>query len=321
MMKHVITLALLVIFAVTAIAQDDTDPNETIIHIAPMLQSCTGVAPQDCMIVRFEDEDELSFFYDSIEGFTFEEGFEYTLLVNITERDNVPADASSLQYELVEVLQQFPASISDKVWELQSLNEENIKAPSQYTLLVTEDGVVLKADCNTVQANLTLNPFDIETTTSTKVMCPPESLDSEYLEALNAATMMSVENGELIIQSTEGQLRFAPPRIDGIEWTLTRVVGIAMMFEFDDSVAYTLHINDTEASMQFACNSGGGTVDFDGGVLRFTGVISTLMACSDDPLAGMFPPENAVYSINADGHLVLEDDMGNLYEFTRAEAE
>ena len=318
MMKHIITLALLFIFTVTAIAQDDTQATETIIHIAPYQQSCTGVAPQDCMIVSFEDDD-LTFFYDSIEGFTFEEGFEYTLLVNITERENVPADASSLQYELVDVLQQFPAQLDNKVWELQSLNGEEIEAPSQYTLIVTDDSIGIKADCNSVQANLTRNPFDIETTISTKVACPPESLDTEYLEALNAATMMSVENGELILQSSDGQLRFAPPSIDGVEWTMTRVIGIAMMFELDDTVSYTLHINDTEASMQLACNSGGGEVEIDGGILRFTGVVSTLMACSDDPLAGMFPPENTVYSINADGHLILEDDIGNLYEFTHAE--
>ncbi len=75
---------------------------------------------QNCLVVRYSDEEELSFFYDSIQGFIFEQGFEYTLLVNVTEIENPPADASSLQYELVEVLQKFPAESYDRVWEVQS---------------------------------------------------------------------------------------------------------------------------------------------------------------------------------------------------------
>lgn len=319
-MKHIITFALLLVFALTITAQDDSESTETIIHIAPYQQNCVGVGPQDCLVVRFDDEDDLSFFYDSIEGFTFEEGFEYTLLVNITERENVPADVSTLAYELVEIVQQFPASLGGKIWELQSLNGTQIKDPSNYTLILTDDGLVLKADCNTVHADLVINPFDIETTISTKAMCPKDSNDTEYLDALNAANLMTIENGVLILQSSEGQLRFAPPSIDGIEWTLTRVLSMAMMLELDGSVPYTLQIGESTVNMAIACNSASGTIEFDGAVLRFTGVASTLMGCADEPLIGMFPPENAVYYINEAGNLVLEDDMTTVYEFTRIES-
>ena len=318
-MKHIITLALLftLVFAVTA--QDDTEADGTIIHIGPYLQNCIGEAPQECMVVRLDDEDDLSFFYDSIDGFTFEEGFEYTLLVNITELENVPADASSLSYELIEVLQQFPASLGGKIWELQSLNGVEIENPSDYTFLMTDDGIVLKADCNTVQADLELNPFGIEITTSTRAMCPEDSHDAEYLAGLNAANLISIENGELILQSSEGQLRFAPPSINGTHWTLTRVLGIAMTLELDDSVAYTLQFDGTFVSMMAACNSGGGSIEVDKGILHFTDLVTTLMFCENDPLMNTFPPEDAVYSINEAGNLILEDNMGTLYEFTAIE--
>ena len=322
-MKHIMIIAIFLIFALTTAAQEDAEPNETIIHIAPYQQTCIGEAPQECLVVRFEDDDDLSFFYDDIEGFTFEEGFEYTLLVNITELENVPADASSLAYELIEILQQFPAQLGGRVWELQSLNGMQIEDPSRYTLLLTEEGVVLKADCNTVHADLTFNPFSIETTISTRAMCPEDSLDAEYLAGLNATNLISIENGELILQSSEGQLRFAPPSIDGIEWTLTRVLSMSMMLELDDSVPYTLQIEDTTANMTIACNSAGGTVEFDKAILRFTNVFSTLMGCADEslPLNVMFPPETAIYYITEAGHLVLEDDMTTLYEFVNNKTE
>lgn len=321
MIKQLIAIAVLLVFSLPLSAQEDSALTQTIIHIAPYQQNCVGVGPQECLIVRFEDEDNLTFFYDQIEGFTFEEGFEYTLLVNVTERENVPADASSLAYELVEIVQQFPAHLGNKVWELQSLNGTQIEDTSRYTFILTEDGLVIKADCNSVRANLVFNPFSIETTTSTRVACPEDSLETEYLAGLNATNIASVENGELILQSSEGQLRFAPPSITDTQWRLTRVLSMAMMLEVDASTPYTLQIVDDTATMTIDCNQAGGTVEFEAGVVRFSEVNSTLMACANGSLPITFPPESAVYYINEAGHLILEDSMTTLYEFINADAE
>lgn len=316
MVNRIISLVILLTLAITVAAQDsDTEPNEVILHIAPYQQDCVGVAPQECLIVRFEDETDLSFFYDAIDGFTFEEGFEYTLRVNITEIENPPADASSLQYELVEIVQQFPAHLHGKIWELQSLYDTEIEDPSRYQFLLTDEGVSIKADCNSVGANFTQNPFDIETTFTTLVGCPEDSLELDYVAALNDVTMMSIENGELIMQSSEGQLRFAPPAMEGTEWTLSRVLGIAMMLELDESTPYTLLIEDGQASMQVLCNRATASIDFDGAVLSLSEVAITRAFCGDDPLSDMYPPENVVYYITDSDNLILEDDSGNLYEF------
>jgi|GEM_PF-879337 len=318
MINRIISLIVLLAMAITVAAQDD-DSNEVILHVAPYQQDCVGVAPMSCLIVRFDDEEDLTFFYDLIDGFTFEEGFEYTLRVNITEVENPPADASSLNYELVEIEQQFPAHLHGKVWELQSLYGTDIEEPSRYQFQLTDDGAGIKADCNSVGAEFTQNPFDITTTISTLVACPPDSLEADYVDALNAVTMMTVENGELIMQLSEGQLRFAPPSIEGTEWMVSRVLGISMMLELDESTPYTLLIEDGQASMQISCNSGSGAVEIDGAVLRFEPIVTTLMGCSDEPLAGLYPPENVVYSVTESGNLILEDDSGNLYELVVVE--
>ena len=316
MVKRIITILTLLVLSVTALAQDDSDGTEQIIHVSPYQQECVGVAVQNCLVVRFDDEDELSFFYDSIGGFMFEQGFEYTLLVNVTERENPPADASSLQYELVEVLQKLPAQIDGRVWELQSLNGEDVADPTRYTLTTTDEGLALIADCNNVLANLTLNPLSIETTISTLVACPPDSLDADYLEGLNNANLISIENGELILQSPDGQLRFAPPAIEGIDWTLNRVLGIAMMFEIDEATPYTLRLEDGSAEMTISCNGAGAEVELDGAIIRFGEIETEEELCEEDPLSGMFPPIDAVYYVNQDGNLILEDALSNLYEFT-----
>lgn len=61
-------------------------------------QDCVGVGPMKCLVVNGE------LFYDSIQGFEFEEGTAYELAVARTQRENVPADASIYEYHLVEVL-------------------------------------------------------------------------------------------------------------------------------------------------------------------------------------------------------------------------
>lgn len=48
-------------------------------------------------------------FYDPIEGFNFESGFNYTIRVRVREIRNPPQDGSSLAYHLLNILKKVPA--------------------------------------------------------------------------------------------------------------------------------------------------------------------------------------------------------------------
>ncbi|MDT3250941.1 DUF4377 domain-containing protein [Serratia sp. root2] len=69
------------------------------------LVDCMGVSPMKCMQVRHSIQGQWEMFYSQIEGFTFEPGYRYRLKVKVTQAENVPADASSLRYTLVEQLE------------------------------------------------------------------------------------------------------------------------------------------------------------------------------------------------------------------------
>lgn len=69
--------------------------------VASQTADCTGVAPQKCLLVKKGDASEWEFFYSPIEGFNYEEGYEYVLEVREDPVENVPADASSIKYTLV----------------------------------------------------------------------------------------------------------------------------------------------------------------------------------------------------------------------------
>lgn len=69
--------------------------------VASQTVDCSGVGRQKCMLVKKADSSDWEYFYSQIEGFNYEEGFEYVIEVEEQEVENPPADASSIRYILV----------------------------------------------------------------------------------------------------------------------------------------------------------------------------------------------------------------------------
>ena len=76
------------------------------IFVGPELMDCVGIAPQKCMMIKEFQDSDWTYFYDNIKGFDFKAGYKYELEVKITEKMDVPADASSLEYELISIVSQ-----------------------------------------------------------------------------------------------------------------------------------------------------------------------------------------------------------------------
>ncbi|UPS92366.1 DUF4377 domain-containing protein [Bizionia sp. M204] len=83
----------------------------TIMYIANEQVDCVGVSPQKCMQIKFNSQDDWTFYYGQIEGFTFETGYYYKLSVSKETMANPPADASSIKYTLVEILEKSTTAI------------------------------------------------------------------------------------------------------------------------------------------------------------------------------------------------------------------
>lgn len=81
--------------------------------IGPTLVECVGVAPQTCLQVKQNPDDAYTLFYDTIQGFAFEEGYEYEIVVRIEPVANPPADASAYTYTLVELVSQTPVETAE----------------------------------------------------------------------------------------------------------------------------------------------------------------------------------------------------------------
>ena len=85
-----------------------TEAQSKMLIVADHLENCTGVGPQTCMLVKENPEDEWTFFYDQIEGFEYETGYTYELLVDEFPVPDPAADASSVRYVLKNVLSKIP---------------------------------------------------------------------------------------------------------------------------------------------------------------------------------------------------------------------
>ncbi len=73
-------------------------------EVGPARVPCTGEARTRCLRVRVPPDTAWRLFYDSIEGFTFEEGYRWRLDVERRSVPNPPADGSSYRYRLVRVV-------------------------------------------------------------------------------------------------------------------------------------------------------------------------------------------------------------------------
>ncbi len=74
--------------------------------IAPNRVDCIGVTPQKCFLIKPSQEpSEWKYHFSEIEGFQFEEGYQYDLIVAQEQLEEVPMDRSLFQYHLVEILE------------------------------------------------------------------------------------------------------------------------------------------------------------------------------------------------------------------------
>ena len=75
------------------------------LYVAHQQKECEGVGPQLCLLVKEKPEHDWQFFYRSINGFTYEAGFTYKLLVGLKHIEAPPADGSSIEWMLIDIVE------------------------------------------------------------------------------------------------------------------------------------------------------------------------------------------------------------------------
>ncbi|MFW5741497.1 MAG: DUF4377 domain-containing protein [Myxococcota bacterium] len=82
----------------------EPEPSGRTMYVHEQQVDCQGEGPMRCMQVREDSDGEWTWFYDSIEGFEYEEGYRYELRVEVSDVDEPPAGGSSKRYRLIEIV-------------------------------------------------------------------------------------------------------------------------------------------------------------------------------------------------------------------------
>lgn len=148
-----------------------------IVTVDSELAPCTGVAEMDCMVVDGQ------LFYDSINGFKYEEGYVYQLEVEQIFRDEpIPADVGTWYYKLINIISKdvpyVGTALSETSWVWESYTEDgNIKSPKNpesFVMKLAEKGHVSgTTDCNNYSGSYvaTDSSIDIGPLVTTRMAC------------------------------------------------------------------------------------------------------------------------------------------------------
>ncbi len=238
---------------------------------------------------------EWEHFYSEIENFEFEEGYLKKIKVKKEEKENVPADASSIKYTLINELEKQPdkrVQIKGK-WRLVSLNDHPVNKKASLPDLeirLSEMRINGYSGCNnysgTIQ-QLTQDSIRFGPIMSTKKACLNDNVEPEYYEAVNSVATYIVEEGRINFYNQHGEkvLSFlksneADKRLHDI-WNATQIFGEPVTRK--NSVP-RLEINLTQMKVYGAdgCNNYTGSITkVTGETLEFGNLASTRKMCPD----------------------------------------
>jgi len=207
------------------------------LFVGPNQVPCMGVAPQRCLLVKESPEADYTLFYSRIDGFEFEPGFEYELLVNRPTVPNPPADASSFRWTLIEVVSQTPvaptAELEGTIWQLIAQTDENgmLTMPrAEATLLLQAGEASGQGGCNMFFAPYTLDGAQLSfgPAGSTMMACEEPAMRQEqtYFANLEQVASYQIVANQLQMADADGVvlLAFQPQVLTPLTGTLWQVV-------------------------------------------------------------------------------------------------
>jgi len=220
-MKYLLPIIVSILLA-TSGCTSQPGPGEHIYWVNSLKVPCMGVSPTQCLQV-YKGEilytTEWSLFHAPIEGFEFEAGYVYKLLVLEEELDesDVPADASSIAYSLVKILsrEKDERLVLNDLWVLESLkgkvisqgaNEEHFKRPS-LEIHVGEMKYNGTDGCNNyfggiIELGESTLRFGIGA--GTRMMCPDMEVPDEFNRTLPEVNSYKVKDLKLHLFDADG---------------------------------------------------------------------------------------------------------------------
>ena len=224
-MKFIIAIFFSAIALNTCEKNSTEKVEETILYVNSSKVDCTGVGKMKCLqtqeSVTLKPNDWKNF-YGNIEGFEFDPGYIYKLAVKKEKLDpaTVPADASTLKYSLVKVIEKNKDEKMrlDDTWTLKSINNEAIdsetfKKQPILEIQLNKMKIFGNDGCNNMFGSIkSLNEKNITfgALGGTKMACPNMEISSKYTSVLGKTKTYKIDDLQLYFYDADGNelLRF-----------------------------------------------------------------------------------------------------------------
>jgi heat shock protein HslJ len=269
------------------------------LFVGPNQAPCMGVAPQSCLLVKEDPAGDYQLFYSRIDGFEFEPGFEYELLVNRQTVPNPPADASSFRWTLIEVVNKTPvgptAELEGTIWQLIAQTDENgmLTMPRAEANITLQEGEANgQGGCNMFFAPYTLDGslLSFGPAGSTMMACEEPAMRQEqaFLANLEKIASYQIVANQLQMADADGAvlLAFQPQVQTPLTGTLWQVVSVN-----NGQEAVTGVISGTQLTATFqedgtvfgsaGCNNFSGGYTVQGDQIQIGPLAMTMMFCPE----------------------------------------
>jgi heat shock protein HslJ len=262
---------------------------------------CTGVAPMECLQVKYDKDKDWQLFYDHIEGFNFEKGNRYEIMVTRTKRpEPIPADASAYQYKLKSIISKTPVNTEKGIYNtkmiLTQLNGKKINNGKAFITINDETGTISgKNGCNNFNVKYTKfsakNQIKTDSPFGTLMACNDESmkLEGEFTKAIKNKTFKIVKkNNKVQFKSAKNKtiMEFSIPTQSDLwsfigknNWKLIMLENVGQDY---GRASIKFDIAEKRVSGNTGCNNFSGTYSNTDDHVVFNQVRTTLMACIGD---------------------------------------
>ncbi|MEH6448083.1 MAG: DUF4377 domain-containing protein [Oleispira sp.] len=194
--------------------------NEALYWVNSLRADCVGIAPMSCLQVQEGNvlkQDAWQLFYSSIEGFRYEAGYTYKLLLQKESLplEPLPADASAIKYTLLKVLEKtIDAKLRlNDIWALEGIQggaltfvegqqRPRLEIQLRDMRLMGNDG------CNGLFSSI--NYLDDEKITfgpigGTRMFCHPMDIPDRFNQQLSKVTSYAIEGLTLRLLDSAGE--------------------------------------------------------------------------------------------------------------------
>lgn len=182
--------------------------------VANHKEKCTGMIDQMCLLMKNSPSGEWKTYSTEVEGFDYQEGYDYEILVNKIAVENPPEDESSFKYKLISIKKKIPTMIitdvnrerldrkvfiisrirmNDKLTNVANTPECFIQFDLTENLISGKDG------CNDITGKVIINrsKMTISDLASTRMFCENVIIDKFFHELIKKVNKYKIKNNKL----------------------------------------------------------------------------------------------------------------------------